>query len=66
MIISLFIQSGGGHWAGQGLFAVPAAAQLHTSQAATAMAVTRLVITKLGITIFEVYDALHETRGRAP
>jgi short-chain fatty acids transporter len=39
MIISLFITSGGGHWAVQGPFAVPAAAQLHTSQAATAMAV---------------------------
>ena len=39
MIISLFIPSGGGHWAVQGPFAVPAAAQLNTSQAATAMAV---------------------------
>src|SRR5260370_38436597 len=39
LIISLFIPSGGGHWAVQGPFAVPAAAQLHTSQAATAMAV---------------------------
>jgi short-chain fatty acids transporter len=39
MIISLFIPSGGGHWAVQGPFAVPAAAQLHSSQAATAMAV---------------------------
>jgi short-chain fatty acids transporter len=39
MIISLFIPSGGGHWAVQGPFAVPAAAQLHASQAATAMAV---------------------------
>jgi short-chain fatty acids transporter len=39
MIISLFIPSGGGHWAVQGPFAVPAAAQLHVSQAATAMAV---------------------------
>jgi short-chain fatty acids transporter len=39
MIISLFIPSGGGHWAVQGPFAVPAAAQLQTSQAATAMAV---------------------------
>jgi short-chain fatty acids transporter len=39
MMISLFIPSGGGHWAVQGPFAVPAAAQLHTSQAATAMAV---------------------------
>ena len=39
IIISLFIPSGGGHWAVQGPFSVPAAAQLHTSQAATAMAV---------------------------
>jgi short-chain fatty acids transporter len=39
IIISLFIPSGGGHWAVQGPFAVPAAAQLHVSQAATAMAV---------------------------
>lgn len=39
MIVSLFIPSGGGHWAVQGPFAVPAAAQLQTSQAATAMAV---------------------------
>jgi short-chain fatty acids transporter len=39
MIISLFIPSGGGHWAVQGPFAVPAAAQLHASQAPTAMAV---------------------------
>jgi short-chain fatty acids transporter len=39
MIISLFIPSGGGHWAVQGPFAVPAAEQLHSSQAATAMAV---------------------------
>jgi short-chain fatty acids transporter len=39
IIISLFIPSGGGHWAVQGPFAVPAAAQLHASQAATAMAV---------------------------
>ena len=39
MIISLFIPSGGGHWAVQGPFAVPAAAHLHSSQAATAMAV---------------------------
>ncbi|MEA3146374.1 MAG: short-chain fatty acid transporter [Verrucomicrobiota bacterium] len=39
IIISLFIPSGGGHWAVQGPFAVPAAAQLQTSQAATAMAV---------------------------
>jgi len=39
MIISLFIPSGGGHWAVQGPFTVPAAAQLNVSQAATAMAV---------------------------
>jgi short-chain fatty acids transporter len=39
MIISLFIPSGGGHWAVQGPFAVPAAAQLNVSQGATAMAV---------------------------
>jgi short-chain fatty acids transporter len=39
IIISVFIPSGGGHWAVQGPFAVPAAAQAHASQAATAMAV---------------------------
>jgi short-chain fatty acids transporter len=39
LIISLFIPSGGGHWAVQGPFTVPAAAQLHGSQAATAMGV---------------------------
>ena len=39
LIISLFIPSGGGHWAVQGPFTVPAAAQLHASQAATAMGV---------------------------
>jgi short-chain fatty acids transporter len=39
MIISLFIPSGGGHWAVQGTFTVKAAAELHASQAATAMAV---------------------------
>jgi short-chain fatty acids transporter len=39
IIISLFIPSGGGHWAVQGPFTVPAAAHLHASQAATAMAV---------------------------
>jgi short-chain fatty acids transporter len=39
VIISLFIPSGGGHWAVQGPFTVPAAAQLHASQAATAMGV---------------------------
>ena len=39
IIISLFIPSGGGHWAVQGPFTVPAAAHLQASQAATAMAV---------------------------
>jgi short-chain fatty acids transporter len=39
MIITLFVPSGGGHWAVQGPFAVPAAVQLHTSLAATTMAV---------------------------
>ena len=39
IIISLFVPSGGGHWAVQGPFAVPAAAKLGASQAATAMAV---------------------------
>ena len=38
-LISLFIPSGVGHWAVQGPFTVPAAANLHPSQAATAMAV---------------------------
>ncbi len=38
-LISLFIPSGGGHWAVQGPFPVPAAVNLHASQAATAMAV---------------------------
>jgi short-chain fatty acids transporter len=39
VVISLFVPSGGGHWAVQGPFAVPAASHLHASQAATAMAV---------------------------
>lgn len=39
IIISLFVPSGGGHWAVQGPFAVPAAAKLGASQAATAMGV---------------------------
>ena len=39
MIITLFVPSGGGHWAVQGPFAVPAAVQLHSSLAATTMAV---------------------------
>lgn len=39
MIITLFVPSGGGHWAVQSPFAVPAAVQLHTSLAGTTMAV---------------------------
>lgn len=39
IVISLFVPSGGGHWAVQGPFVVPAAAKLGASQAATAMAV---------------------------
>lgn len=39
LIISLFVPSGGGHWAVQGPFAVPAAVKLHASLPATAMAV---------------------------
>jgi short-chain fatty acids transporter len=39
VIISLFVPSGGGHWAVQGPFAVPAAVKLGASQSATAMAV---------------------------
>ena len=39
MIITLFVPSGGGHWAVQGPFAVPAAMQLHSSLAGTTMAV---------------------------
>lgn len=39
VIISLFVPSGGGHWAVQGPFAVPAAVKLHASLPATAMAV---------------------------
>lgn len=39
MIITLFVPSGGGHWAVQGPFAVPAARQLHASLAGTTMAV---------------------------
>jgi short-chain fatty acids transporter len=39
IVISLFVPSGGGHWAVQGPFAVPAAMKLGASQAATAMAV---------------------------
>ncbi len=39
MIITLFIPSGGGHWAVQGPFAVPAAQALHASVAGTTMSV---------------------------
>ena len=39
VIISLFVPSGGGHWAVQGPFAVPAAVKLHASLPATAMGV---------------------------
>ena len=39
IFISLFVPSGGGHWAVQGPFAVPAAVKLHASLPATAMAV---------------------------
>jgi short-chain fatty acids transporter len=39
MIITLFVPSGGGHWAVQGPFAVPAAQQLDASLAGTTMAV---------------------------
>jgi short-chain fatty acids transporter len=39
MIITLFVPSGGGHWAVQGPFAVPAAQTLHASLAGTTMAV---------------------------
>lgn len=39
ILISLFVPSGGGHWAVQGPFAVPAAIRLHASLAATSMAV---------------------------
>ena len=39
IIISLFVPSGGGHWAVQGPFAVPAEVRLHASLPATAMAV---------------------------
>ncbi len=36
-IISLFVPSGGGHWAVQGPFMIPAAVQLHANPAMTAM-----------------------------
>ncbi|HET7812880.1 MAG TPA: TIGR00366 family protein [Candidatus Baltobacteraceae bacterium] len=39
IFISLFVPSGGGHWAVQGPFAVPAAVKMHASLPATAMAV---------------------------
>lgn len=39
LIITYFIPSGGGHWAVQGPFAVPAAKTLHASLAGTTMAV---------------------------
>ena len=39
LIITLFVPSGGGHWAVQGPFAIPAAVSLHTSLAGTTMAV---------------------------
>ena len=39
MIITLFVPSGGGHWAVQGPFAIPAARDLHSSLAGTTMAV---------------------------
>jgi short-chain fatty acids transporter len=39
IIISLFVPSGGGHWAVQGPFAVPAAVKLHASLPATTMGV---------------------------
>lgn len=39
MVITLFVPSGGGHWAVQGPFAIPAAHDLHASLAGTTMAV---------------------------
>src|SRR5579864_3728220 len=39
LVITLFVPSGGGHWAVQGPFAVPAARDLHASFAGTTMAV---------------------------
>lgn len=39
LIITLFVPSGGGHWAVQGPFAIPAALKLHSSLAGTTMAV---------------------------
>ena len=39
LVITLFVPSGGGHWAVQGPFAIPAAVKLHASLPATTMAV---------------------------
>jgi short-chain fatty acids transporter len=39
LLITLFIPSGGGHWAVQGPFVLPAAKELHASLAGTTMAV---------------------------
>ena len=39
LVITLFIPSGGGHWAVQGPFVLPAAKQLHASMPGTTMAV---------------------------
>lgn len=39
LVITLFVPSGGGHWAVQGPFAIPAARDLHASFAGTTMAV---------------------------
>jgi short-chain fatty acids transporter len=39
LVITLFVPSGGGHWAVQGPFAIPAAQNLHASLAGTTLAV---------------------------
>jgi short-chain fatty acids transporter len=39
LVITLFVPSGGGHWAVQGPFAIPAARDLHASMPGTTMAV---------------------------
>jgi len=39
LVITLFVPSGGGHWAVQGPLAIPAAVNLHSSLAGTTMAV---------------------------
>jgi len=39
LIITLFVPSGGGHWAVQGPFVLPAAKEVHASMAGTTMAV---------------------------